>query len=58
LKNSLLPGIHIVNIAYPIEDHLVALSNRGKDYKMYLKETVLLFCKHLQASEVLELLPI
>ena len=45
LKNTLLLGIHIVNIAYPIEDHLDALSNHGKDYKMYLKETVLLFPK-------------
>jgi len=30
-----------VKIAYPIEDHIIALSKRGKDYKMYLKETVL-----------------
>ena len=47
-----------MNIAYPIEDHLVALSNRGKDYKMYLKETALLFPKPEVTSVVSELLPI
>ena len=41
LKNSLLPEVIIVKTAYPIKDHIIALSKHGKNYKMYLKETVL-----------------
>ena len=55
LMYSLLSGANIINIVYPKEDHIIALSNRGKDYEMYLKQTVLLFPK---PEVTLELLPI
>jgi hypothetical protein len=42
LKNSLLLGAIIVKIAYPKKDPIIALRERGKNYKMYLKGTVLI----------------
>jgi len=50
LKNSLLLGEIIVKIAYPIKDHIIALNKLGKNYKMYLKETVLIVLRQPEVT--------